>query len=248
MRRLIPFLTLAALAGAGLWSNAQDAAAPTAEAPPTTPPPPSTQYETTTHGDPGLRPGRWVVLTDLDLSGRRRTIANFWEITEGPDGLELTEYFANPPPSVKASLDAVTGTGVIWTPTEAELAAIDEHWAELEDMRRGVTAVSSELWGREAYDEDIKQEEKTKDAIWVVRQTYQFEAGGSRPVRQVNIYGALAPEGRGYTGNFSAVAVAAAPFPVPIPYSGSFRMLAIGPEPAKGFLARLADVFSGCGR
>jgi hypothetical protein len=210
---------------------------------------PPTNFETTIQGKASLGPGRWLVLVDLDLGGRRRTIASFWETTQGPGGLELTEFFVDPPPSVKQSLEARMGSGEIWTPTEADLVAVDEGWNRFEDTRRGITSVKSEIWGSDAFDDEIKAEEKTKDAIWVVRQTYEFLPGGSRPVRQVNIYGALAPEGRGFTGNYSAVAVAAAPFPVPIPYSGTFRMFAIGPEPApKGFLARLSDMFAGCGR
>jgi len=241
MRHVIASLTLVGImVASATWSDAQDT-------PTTTLPLPN--FETTTKGQASLGAGRWLVLADLDLQGRRRTVPSFWETKPGPSGLELHELFVDPPESVKASLDAVTGTGVIWTPTEAELAAIDEAWIELTDTRRGVATVKSEIWGSDAFDDDIKAEESMKDAIWVVRQTYDFVPGGSRPVRQVNIYGALGPEGRGFTGNYSAVAVAAAPFPIPISYHGTFRMLAIGPEPApKGFLARLADVFSGCGR
>jgi hypothetical protein len=244
MRRLIPSLALLGLVLASpRWCVAQEVSATTT----TTIPP--TQFETTTQGDVPLGPGRWLLLVDLDLNGRRRTILSFWEMTQGQNGLEVEEFFVDPPAGVRESVEAVTGTGVIWAPTEADLVTIDEAWNDFKDSGRGITSVKSEIWGPDAYDDDIKSEEQTKDAVWVVRQTYQFLPGGSRPVRQVNIYGAMAPEGRGFTGNYSAVAVAAAPFPVPIAYSGTFRMLPIGPEPEpKGFLARLADMFAGCGR
>jgi hypothetical protein len=251
MRRLISSVALVGLMLVSpRWCDAQEIAAPDGGAAATTTSTiPATTFETEIQGKAQLGPGRWLLLVDLDLSGRRRTIASFWETTQGPDGLELTEFFVDPPAGVKQRLEAVTGTGVIWTPTEADLAEIDASWKQFEDSRRGITTVKSEVWGPDAYDEEIKAEEKTKDAIWVVRQTYEFLPGGSRPVRQVNIYGALAPEGRGFTGNYSAVAVAAAPFPVPIAYSGTFRMIPIGPEPEpKGFLARLSDMFAGCGR
>jgi hypothetical protein len=251
MRRLIPSLAVVGIMVAfATWSGAQEVPAAGGDAPATTTTTlPTTQYETTTQGKAPLGPGKWLVLADLDLTGRQRTVASFWETAQGPDGLELNEFFVDLPPSVQSKLDAVVDSGSIWTPTEADLVAIDEAWDELPDNRRGVATVQSEIWGPDAYDDEIKAEDRTKDAIWVVRQTYQFAPGGSRPIRQVNVYGALVPEGRGFTGNYSAVAVAAAPFPVPIPYNGTFRMFAIGPEPEpKGLLARLADVFAGCGR
>ena len=67
---------------------------------------------------------------------------------------------------------------------------------------------------------------------------------------RAGVYSALGVKDGGYVGNFSTATIAAAPLPIPIAFSGTFQAyrLRAAPARARGFLARLADLFAGCGR
>jgi len=63
-------------------------------------------------------------------------------------------------------------------------------------------------------------------------------------------YPTLKANDSGYVGNYSTAIIAAAPLPIPLAFDGTFQAYRLSPAPAraKGFLARLADLFAGCGR
>lgn len=205
-------------------------------------------HETVAAGTLPALEGRWMVLSDLELAGQRRTVPAFWEVQETSGAPVITEHFVTLPLELHNALEAKNEASATWEPTAAELATIAAAWHELPDQMRGVATVKNEIWAREAFTDEIKADAKTKDAQWVLRQTYEFVPAGRRPLRQVNIFGAREASDQGFTGMYSGVAVAAAPFPVPIPYNGSFRMIRLDPAPAQGWLERIADMFSGCGR
>jgi hypothetical protein len=208
----------------------------------------ATMHETIASGALPPLAGRWLLIDDLDLAGKNRGIAAFWEVTDEGGSPKVVERFVNLPEDLNAQLNRQNEIGEKWEPTEQDLATIRAGWAALPDQMRGVQQVRNEIWAKDAFIDEIKQEEATKDAEWVVRQTYQFAPGGNRPVRQVNILGALEETPTGFRGNYSGVAVAVAPFPVPIPFKGTFRMYRLDPKPVTGFFARLGDLFKGCGR
>jgi hypothetical protein len=221
------------------------------ETPPTTVPDVSTKatrHETVATGRLPELGGRWLVLSDLDLGGRNRTVASFWEVGNEGGAPEIVERFVSLPADMHQALEGKNEAAIKWEPTDEELARIAAAWDELPDQKRGVAAVKNELWGKDAFTDEIKAEEKMKDANWVIRQAYEFVPGGNRPVRQVNIFGVSGANARGFEGVYSGVAVAVAPFPIPIPYNGGFRMVRLDPAPATGLLARIAAMFSGCGR
>ena len=249
MQRLLFLGTIITFAiASAISTRAQDPPPPTA-APTTTTTLPETEHQTTVAGDIPLEPGRWLVIVDLLVqTGARRTVPAFFEVSDGADGLEIIEVFADPPGEFGPKIDQLNAAGERWEPTDEELVALDGLWSDLGDNQRGVARVHNELWGRSAFTDEIKAEPKTKDALWVLRQGYQFVPGGQRPVRQVNVFGVAEQDGRRFSGAYEGVAVAVAPFPVPIAYQGEFRMIPLHPEPEKGLLARIADVFAGCGR
>ena len=84
---------------------------------------------------------------------------------------------------------------------------------------------------------------KAEDA-WVAK----FEKLKNEVIRPT--FEALGVKDGGYVGNFSTATIAAAPLPIPIAFSGTFQAyrLRAAPARARGFLARLADLFAGCGR
>ena len=226
-------------------------AAPAAPAEPAAAPDISTKattHETVAKGTLPSLTGRWMVVNDLDLNGRVRGVPAFWEVTEQDGKPVIVERFVTLPLDLNQDLDQKNAAGEKWEPTDQELQAILAAWDELPDQMRGVASVRNEIWGPDAFIDEIKKEQATKDAEWVVRQVYQFVPGGNRPVRQVNIFGTLAETPRGFSGNYSGVAVAMAPFPVPIQYEGTFRMIRLDAPPARGLFGRIADMFKGCGR
>jgi hypothetical protein len=191
--------------------------------------------------------GRWMILNDLDLAGHLRVVPAFWQITEKDGKPVVVERFVALPLDLTKALEKENTAGEKWEPTDDELARLRTEWDDLPDQMRGVAHVKTELWGKDAFTDQIKKED-VDHAQWVVRQTYEFMPGGNRPVRQVNVFAADATTPRGFSGRYSGVAVAVAPFPIPIPYKGTFRMIRLDPAPATGFLARLAEMFKGCGR
>lgn len=261
MRSLVTLIVAASLGASFTLAQVDPPAAPADGAPPSAEPaapapPPAepdistkaTTHETVAKGTLPALAGRWMILNDLDLAGRTRTVPSFWEITEKNGSPVVVERFVTLPLDLHELVEKRSTAGEKWEPTDEQLAAIRTGWADLPDQMRGVASVKNELWGKDAFIPEIEKEAGTKDAAWVVRQTYQFQPGGQRPVRQVNIFGTLAETAYGFSGNYSGVAVAMAPFPVPIPYNGGFRMIRLDPAPARGLLARLGDLFKGCGR
>ncbi len=109
--------------------------------------------------------------------------------------------------------------------------------------------MENEIVARDGFDEVFTNDAKSKDAIWVVRQVERFDPSASPTIEQINVYSALEPRGAGYYGNLVAATIAAAPLPIPITLSGHFQVFRLGGEaPKRGLLARLLDLFSGCGR
>jgi hypothetical protein len=234
---------LAQTAPAPAPAPAAPAAAPDAPKASKVPP-----QKTIVHGTAPDLAGRWLILFDLVLGEQRRTVAQIIEIGTKDGKPDIVESFVNLPAALAAEVDEKGSAGEYWQPNAAQLATIDAEWANLADSDRGITHVDNELWGKDAFDDTIKKEPDVKDALWVLRQTYQFVPGGQRPAKHVNVFGALAADGSGWKGNAVGASLALAPFPVPITYKGTFRMLRVGAEPQPaGWLARLLAMFKGCG-
>jgi hypothetical protein len=260
MRSLSGLLVLAGLVASLSLAQADPPAGPadaapaaTEAAPPAEPAAPDISTKATTNetvAEGALPPlaGHWMVLNDLDLAGRPRTVPAFWAITEENGAPVVVERFVTLPVDLSKMLDQKNAAGEKWEPTDEQLATIQAAWDDLPDQMRGVAQVKNELWGQDAFTDQIKKEPATQDADWVVRQTYQFMPGGHRPVRQVNVFAIKEETPRGFAGSYSGAAVAMAPFPVPIPYKGSFRMIRLTATSGGGVLQRIGDWFKGCGR
>jgi hypothetical protein len=136
--------------------------------------------------------------------------------------------------------------GGVWTPTAADLDAIDRAWETMEVQDRGPVDDRAPSHGRDAFDDDLKNDATTKDALWVLRQSYIFLPGGNRPTNQANLIAPTKIEDGVWSGNYLAVAVAAAPFPVPIKFEGTFRLIPVG-RSTRSWWSRVGDFFAGCG-
>jgi hypothetical protein len=240
--RLATTALLLALALAGtVRVRADDAPTTTTTLPPMT-------HETTVEGTPPDLVGRWLLLTSVGIAtSPKKILASVLDVRRSDGKLEIRERHVVLPPAQKEALRRGNEElGGVWAPTATDLDAIDHAWESLELEERGIGKMTHQLTGRDAFDDDLKKDALTKDSPWVLRQSYIFFPGGSRPTNQANLIAPLRQEDDGgWSGNYLAVAVAAAPFPIPIKFEGTFRLIPIGR--AQPWWSRIGDFFSGCG-
>ena len=214
----------------------------------TTLPRPALTQTTQIEGTPPDLEGRWLFLATLGIgTSPRRVMPSAFDVTRRDGTLEIRErHIVLPPAQNQAIQHANSALGGMWAPRQSDLDAIATAWDTLEPEDRGIAQIVHQLTGRDAFDDDLKKEALTKDALWVLRQSYVFLPGGNRPVNQGNLIAPLAFEDGVYSGNFLAVTVAAAPFPIPIKFEGTFRLIRIGAG-SRSLWSRLGDFFAGCG-
>jgi hypothetical protein len=181
--------------------------------------------------------GRWLLVTTLGSGGRNRSAASTWEVV---DGSGLREHFVKLPPAQQGRLD-----GVGWAPTPEDVAAIDNQWTTLVPIDRGIVGARHEIFGPDGLDEALLRDPLAKDALWIIRQTYTFAPGGSRPSQEYHLLVARSEKDGGFSGDFVNATIAMAPLPIPIKLSGTFRLTRI-PTPQPSLLARIGDLFRGC--
>lgn len=239
MRRL-PLFVLAVLCLTPALALLADESAP--------PAPAVTQTTETTGTVPDLV-GRWLVVADLVLpQGAHLNVAHFWDVAVVDGKPQIDSRQVGLPPAVRASLEAANEAHVAWTPTPEQLDEVRGAWATLPPEDRGIAKIEHKIIGKDAFDDMIKGEELMKDSQWVVQQSGDFRPNEGRPVRDALLWGGVTTTGDGYSGPHMSVAVAAAPFPIPIAFKGTFRMYRVSPGGERGFVARMLDVFAGCGR
>jgi hypothetical protein len=213
------------------------------------PPKPALTQTTEVLGAPPDFTGRGLVLADLHLpDGNHLNVAHFWDVSTKDGKVVVDDRQVQFPPAQREKLDEANKAHALWTPTTADLEAIRDAWANLPADDRGIESTEHRIVGKDAFDEMLKNEELTQNAQWVVQQSSSFRPNEGRPVREVLIWGGLEATPDGFSGNHMSVAVAAAPFPIPISFKGTFRMYRMESLPQRGFVARLLDVFAGCGR
>jgi len=210
-------------------------------------PPPA--QDTVVHGTPPGLAGRWLALGWLGLQGDNSiTVPAFWDIAVHDGKPQLRQRFVALPAPLKAALEEASAAGRRWEPSAADLATITAGWDRLvPDSDARVARVEHEIATPDGFDDSLKAEPRTREATWVVRQRVDMDPSGAPVIRQVNVYAALSAADGGWSGNFDAATIAAAPFPIPILAKGSFRLYPIKPA-ARGWLARVFDLFRGCGR
>jgi hypothetical protein len=221
-------------------------------------PPSSTEpvQETQVTGTPPDLAGRWLSVAWVKKpDGTSTSLPALWEITAQDGNPVLTHRFVSLPSAQHDALNHANASGQPWKPSPADIAQIRAAWNDLPAADAHVARVSNEIAARDGFDDSLKGEARTKDAMWVMRQRQDFDATSARVIRQVAVYSVLAPSDGDFTGNFDSMTLAAAPIPVPVTFKGTFRLYRLdAPDPtaaqppARGFLSRLFDVFSGCGR
>jgi hypothetical protein len=211
--------------------------------------PGQTVQETNAQGSLPDLAGRWLAVGWIELpGGGRATIPMFWEVASTDGKPVLTQRFVDLPPPLKQVFDKSNSDQELWKPTPDDLARIAGDWANLPRVDSHVAHVKSDILGRDAFDDPIKNEPRSKDSQWVARQRWDFDGKAGALARQVLIFSTMDKSGTDYTGNLDGAMVAAAPFPIPIAFKGTFQLYRLSEPPPRGFLARLFDFFAGCGR
>jgi hypothetical protein len=251
-RALAVSMTIVALAGLARVHGQEPPAATgptTTGVTATTEPRAPIAHTTTVEGTLPDLEGRWLLLASLGLGqSAKRILPSVVDVRRVDGALEVRErHVVLPAAQNEALRRGNEELGGVWAPTASDLEAIDRAWETLEIEDRGIAQMEHQLTGRDAWDDDLKNDATTKDALWVLRQSYHFLPGGNRPTNQANLVAPTKVEAGVYSGNYLAVAVAAAPFPVPIKFEGTFRLIPVG-RSAAPWWSRLGDFFKGCGR
>jgi hypothetical protein len=195
--------------------------------------------------------GRWLLVSRVEIapsSALGTTVAALWDVTTADGKPVLTLRQADLPPSLHDSLEKANTAHVAWEPSARELADLGAAWGSLPVADRGIGRVETKITGSDAFDDSIKSEERTKGARFVIQQVVDFRPGVGRPIKDVYIYGVLEERPDGWSGNYLSASVAPTPVPIPITLNGTFRAYRVESVARRGLLARLMDVFAGCGR
>jgi hypothetical protein len=206
------------------------------------------EQTTAVHGTVPDLTGHWLVLSYIAVGNNVRTVAALWDVTASDGTPHVEVRFVALPEALQASLDQANDANARWEPSEQQLQDLRNAWATLAPETRGAAKVETMIDGRDAFDDVLKKDETVKDSQFAIRQMISYLPGAQRPIKDVLVYGVTDQLPDGYGGKYVSASIAAAPFPVPITFKGTFRMHRLESVQARGLLARLLDMFSGCGR
>jgi len=250
MRTLFTALFTLALSTAALIGRAEEQNAPAAaEGPP--------EQHTTMRGTPPADlEGRWLTVASIELPNQAgiAPMLGLWEITRERDQLVLKEPLFGLPAAQQEAFKQANDAKQAWRPSAEDIAQIAAGWGTGREGNLHLATIESEIIGPDGFDVALKNDAKTRDAVWVVRQRQHFRPSAAPTIRHIHVYSALKTNDSGYVGNYSTAIIAAAPLPIPVAFDGTFQAYRLSPAPApaparaSGFLARLADLLAGCGR
>lgn len=195
--------------------------------------------------------GRWLIVARVEVapnSPLAPTTTSLWDVALVDGKPVVTLRQVDLPQSLQESLGKASAAHAVWEPSPGELADLGAAWANLPVAERGIGHVDTKITGSDAFDDVMKSEERMKGARFVIQQVVDFRPGTGRPIKDVFIYGALEQRPDGWSGNYMSASVAPTPVPIPITLNGTFRAYRLESASGRGLLARLLDVFSGCGR
>lgn len=233
-----------------LLLRAPAGAQPQAEAPAAEPtgPPPQEVVSAGTVPDDLL--GRWLVVGWIGIrdNDQAKTTTSLWEVTREDAQLVFREVYRELPERVARVVTDANAGDKAWRPAPQDLAEIGSAWGTTPERDPKLATLRNELYGKDGFDRDFKNESQTKDAIWAARQTGTFRKSAAPTVRSINVLGATEQRNGGYAGNYTAATIAAAPFPIPIKLDGKFQMYRVGDAAAPAKRGFLSSLFSGCGK
>src|SRR5581483_1854596 len=132
--------------------------------------------------------GRWLVVSRVALPGGKvRPAIRTWEIRPGADHLELLLDRSALPPNITAALNAAGAAGTDWTPQADDLRAVNATWDVTSPLERPYTSVESKLYAADAYTDEFRADETTKDAPLAL--TIEEKFAGQSLIKTFALYG-----------------------------------------------------------
>ena len=193
--------------------------------------------------------GRWLVIGWVGIRDdeHAKTTTGLWEVTREDEQVVFRENYRELPQRIATVVADANSEDKAWRPTPQDLSELAAAWDKLPERDPKISTQRNEMYGKDGFDRDFKNEEQTRNAIWAARQTAQFRRSAQPSVRSINVFGATEARDGGYAGNYTAATIAAAPFPIPITLKGKFQIYRVsGPIEPKAKPGFWASLFSGC--
>ncbi len=129
------------------------------------------------------------------------------------------------PKGIQDEIDKANKAEKPWEPSEKELATLKSTWKSLKPREK--TEYSKIQWKvieNKYLDSGMQQDEKTKDAKFVISGDATLVASPGQANRNILIYGAHKTSEKLIEGGHVRAIMTSAPFPIPIDMKGSFKM------------------------
>ena len=136
------------------------------------------------------------------------------------------------PKSIQEAIDKANKAEQIWNPTEKDLALLKSSWKTLKPRAKGeYSKIQWKVIQDKYLESGMLQDDKTKNAKFVISGDAALVAGPGQANRNIIIYGAEQVSERMIEGGHVRAIMTASPFPIPIDMKGSFKMYRLTDPP-----------------
>ncbi len=136
------------------------------------------------------------------------------------------------PKEIQDTIDTANKAEKIWEPSEKDLALLKSSWKTLKPPARSeYSKIEWKVLQDKFLEAGMLQDEKTKDAKFVISGDATLIAGPGQANRNIIIYGANKIGNDTIEGGHVRAIMTSAPFPIPIDMKGRFKMYRLTPAP-----------------
>ena len=129
------------------------------------------------------------------------------------------------PKSIQETIDKANKAEQIWNPAEKDLALLKSSWKTLKPRAKGeYSKIQWKVIQDKYLESGMLQDDKTKNAKFVISGDAALIAGPGQANRNIIIYGAEEVSERLIEGGHVRAIMTASPFLIPIDMKGSFKM------------------------
>jgi hypothetical protein len=136
------------------------------------------------------------------------------------------------PKSIQDTIEKANKEEKVWEPSEKDLATFKSSWKTLKPRAKSeYSRIQWKVLQDKYLEGGMLQDEKTKNAKFVISGDATLIAGPGQANRNIIIYGANQVSDRLIEGGHVRAIMTAAPFPMPIDMKGSFKMYRLTDPP-----------------
>jgi hypothetical protein len=129
------------------------------------------------------------------------------------------------PKDIQDDIDKANKANEAWEPTDKELATLKSGWKGLKPREKSeYSKIDWKVVEGKYMDTGMQQDEKTKDAKFVISGDATLIASPGQANRSILIYGIRKTSDKVIEGGHVRAIMTSAPFPIPIDMKGSFKM------------------------